>query len=713
MFDEQGRTVYKGQEALDHFAEALGSRLRETRKLHYHTTFQNLPISIENRKGSVRKGVDDDGSEWKTKMRHPYGYIRGTEGPDGDGVDVFVGPNEDAAYAYVVHCNDPESGDFDEDKVMLGFNSSQRAKEVFLQHYDDPKFFGGIASIPMWKFSEKVFVKKNTVKKLVASMRESIPAHVGATGLDQSMKKAMLGHHQDQMLNPEVREAASLQLPEDMLEHGVRGQKWGVRRQPNYKSLPGYVGNLNQLKRIEPQEKEGQREGWWISTSGDVTAIVGSSTHMGYVSSHPEAFGLPKSEKGTMFDDKETRSIMQDNIRVYPVKGALHFELADAKEQNLRLMQDFVSKADWPAKRVSFDMGRSTNALKREYFDMPKSRFVRLNSISQARFLKSRGRLEQESKAWAFHEAEEHGVKGMKWGIRHVRKDVGRPGARGGRSPKSAHGHQAVQKNKPIQKRDLANDPRTMSMMSATHGTLKALNDLEAKQHAAARQAQQQGEPPKSNTQHHGEALEALKGLGWTILKSFARMAGLGGAADMISSVVRSPSGQKAHLQTDRKTGKHSLATDRPLRRRREARIFESRMGSFLQESRRSRGIYYAREMGRYGTDAEDDDLDTIREAFEGDRVDFSRTKRHAELGMGYFHEKIDRAKAVVIKPTRGKRLTTGVYSEARHAIKKGIPVYALRKGKLRRVKSVEVLESNNKEGHFGRIRYRKKSRWK
>ena len=520
MFDEQGRTIYRGQEALDKFAEGLGRRIREANKLHYKTTFQNLPISIENRKGSVRKGVDDDGSEWKTKMKVPYGYIRGTEGPDGDGVDVFVGPNEDAACAYIIHCNDPESGEFDEDKVMLGFDSSKKAKEVFLQHYDDPKFFGGIDEIPMWKFSDKVFIKKHTVKKLVASCRESIPGHVGATGLDQSMKKAILGHHQDIMVNPEVRETASLQLPEDMLEHGV---------------------------------------------------------------------------------------------------------------------------------------------------------------------------------------------KGMKWGIRHVRKDVGRPGARGGKSKRSAHGHRVVKRNVPIQKRDLANDPKTMSMMSATQGTLKALNDLHVKQQNADRQAQAWGQRPNSPVQNHGEALSIMKSLGWGVLKSFANLAGLGGAVNTITSVVRSPSGQKAHLNTDRASGRHSLATDRPPRRRREARTFESKLGSFLMEAKRSPGIYYAREMGRYGTDAEDGDLDKIREAFPGDRVNFSKTRRHNELGMGYFHDKIDKAKAVVIRPTRGNRLTAGVFSEAQHALHRKIPVYALYKGELRRVKRAKVLSNPNNRGHFGKITFRKK----
>ena len=47
-------------------------RLRQIHKLGYKlqgkTNFQGLPISIENRKGSVRTGKDDGGHEWRTKM---------------------------------------------------------------------------------------------------------------------------------------------------------------------------------------------------------------------------------------------------------------------------------------------------------------------------------------------------------------------------------------------------------------------------------------------------------------------------------------------------------------------------------------------------------------------------------------------------------------------------------------------------------------------
>lgn len=70
--------------------------------LEGHTTFQGIPISIENDKGSVRKGVDKDGKPWKTEMKFPYGYIDGTKGADGEEVDVYVGPDKSADKAYVV-----------------------------------------------------------------------------------------------------------------------------------------------------------------------------------------------------------------------------------------------------------------------------------------------------------------------------------------------------------------------------------------------------------------------------------------------------------------------------------------------------------------------------------------------------------------------------------------------------------------------------------
>lgn len=141
------------------------------RKLHKRLKFRGLDISIENRKGSIRQGVGTDGKPWKTKLTYDYGYARMTEGVDGDHVDVFIGPNENADNVYVIHTKDIKTGDFDEDKCMLGFNSASEAKKAFLENYDNPDFFLGMDTMSFDKFKKKVLATKDNPQKLVAGWR--------------------------------------------------------------------------------------------------------------------------------------------------------------------------------------------------------------------------------------------------------------------------------------------------------------------------------------------------------------------------------------------------------------------------------------------------------------------------------------------------------------------------------------------------------------
>ncbi len=124
--------------------------------LHARTVFQGLRISIENRKGSWRVDKHHSPPKWRTKMLCDYGYIRGTEATDGDHCDVFVGPNPDAKYAFIVRQVNPRTGKFDEQKTMLGFDSMDEARWMYLKHYDSPAFFGGISAMPMSEFKRKV-----------------------------------------------------------------------------------------------------------------------------------------------------------------------------------------------------------------------------------------------------------------------------------------------------------------------------------------------------------------------------------------------------------------------------------------------------------------------------------------------------------------------------------------------------------------------------
>lgn len=133
-------------------------------KLQGHTDVQGLRIAIENRKGSVRKGTDSDGNEWRTKMIHPYGYLVGTKAKDGEPVDVYVGPDKEAPHAFVVHQHKVDGTGFDEDKVMLGFKTKKEAKEAYLKHYDDPKFLGPISKLSVERLRDLVRSKQKLVK---------------------------------------------------------------------------------------------------------------------------------------------------------------------------------------------------------------------------------------------------------------------------------------------------------------------------------------------------------------------------------------------------------------------------------------------------------------------------------------------------------------------------------------------------------------------
>lgn len=132
-------------------------------------TWNGLKIAIENPAGTVREGVDETGRKWRTVFKYAYGEVLGSEGVDGDPVDVFIGKNENAANVYIVRQMKRKQWDqFDEDKCFLGFDSMADAKAAYLDHYDDPRFFGGIIAMPLADFIAKV-------KKANGQMLKSIP----------------------------------------------------------------------------------------------------------------------------------------------------------------------------------------------------------------------------------------------------------------------------------------------------------------------------------------------------------------------------------------------------------------------------------------------------------------------------------------------------------------------------------------------------------
>ena len=103
-----------------------------------HVQVGTFDITIEQPEGSIRRGTDADGKQWEIKMHNTYGYFRGTEGVDGDHIDVFLSNDIDGwngRKVFVVDQYNPD-GTFDEHKVMLGFNDMDEAKSDYLANYE-------------------------------------------------------------------------------------------------------------------------------------------------------------------------------------------------------------------------------------------------------------------------------------------------------------------------------------------------------------------------------------------------------------------------------------------------------------------------------------------------------------------------------------------------------------------------------------------------
>ncbi|WP_156797039.1 hypothetical protein [Nitrosomonas sp. Is79A3] len=98
-------------------------------------SFQGLSIAIEQPRGTYRNGIDSKtGKRWTSRMAAHYGYISGTKGADGDGIDCFVGPYPQSEIAYAI--NQYIDGRFDEHKIMLAFPDEETARNAYLHSYE-------------------------------------------------------------------------------------------------------------------------------------------------------------------------------------------------------------------------------------------------------------------------------------------------------------------------------------------------------------------------------------------------------------------------------------------------------------------------------------------------------------------------------------------------------------------------------------------------
>ena len=128
-----------------------------------HRWLQGLDVSIENPRGSIRRGKTKAGGRWERVMRHDYGYIRGTIGKDGDHVDAFIGPNPESKLAFVVNQTREDGIGFDEHKVMLGFRSLPEAYAGYRSEFPPHWKVGPITTLTIEEL--KTWLREGDTKK--------------------------------------------------------------------------------------------------------------------------------------------------------------------------------------------------------------------------------------------------------------------------------------------------------------------------------------------------------------------------------------------------------------------------------------------------------------------------------------------------------------------------------------------------------------------
>ena len=214
-----------------------------------HIKVDGYDITIENPKGSTRSGKDASGKAWSVPMHYDYGYIKGTEGVDGDHIDVYLSDNPTSGNVYVVDQIDQKTGKFDEHKVMYGFPSKEAAVEAYKGQYEKGWKVGPVTEVSREDFKKwvesskrksKPFSEYNSVKE-AAALRHG--PH-GKNGDEERVKKSSEGGDGGE----EYEKKAAKIRAEEILKEGLpEDAKFGTKAPSDIKSVEDIENNVTKI----------------------------------------------------------------------------------------------------------------------------------------------------------------------------------------------------------------------------------------------------------------------------------------------------------------------------------------------------------------------------------------------------------------------------------------------------------------------------------
>lgn len=136
--------------------------------------WNGLTIVIETKKDGERSGTSKDGKAWKCKMVADYGYVSGnTSDADGDGFDIFAGPDLSSPVVFVIDQNKGPTDTFDEHKAVIGASSEEEAKQLYMDSYSKGwKGFRSITPLTVPQFKE--WISNGHTGKALADQKVTI-----------------------------------------------------------------------------------------------------------------------------------------------------------------------------------------------------------------------------------------------------------------------------------------------------------------------------------------------------------------------------------------------------------------------------------------------------------------------------------------------------------------------------------------------------------
>ncbi|MBI4695594.1 MAG: hypothetical protein HY749_16375 [Gammaproteobacteria bacterium] len=144
-----------------------------------HVNLHGLDIAIENPAGSKRTGVGENGKPWSVEMSAHYGYLKQTEGADGDQVDVYLTDHAgDANRPVYVFDQVSKDGTFDEHKAVLGAADQTEAEKLYDAHFSDgsgPKRRAAVTEMSIAEFKDWARGDTRAPVVNVATGEEHIP----------------------------------------------------------------------------------------------------------------------------------------------------------------------------------------------------------------------------------------------------------------------------------------------------------------------------------------------------------------------------------------------------------------------------------------------------------------------------------------------------------------------------------------------------------